>query len=65
MKALVLITGGFSTNSDRQLGSHRGLEGGGSCGGNKWDLLMAAATWPRGERAQLDIQLAQVGDLMS
>ncbi|KAG7670403.1 hypothetical protein NADE_002010 [Nannochloris sp. 'desiccata'] len=53
------------TGAIRQLGSHRGLEGGGSGGGNKWDLLMAAATRPRGERAQLDIQQADVDALIS
>ena len=41
------------------------MGGGGSGGGNKWDLLMAAATRPRGERAQLGIQRADVDDLIS
>ncbi|KAG7669689.1 hypothetical protein KSW81_007837 [Nannochloris sp. 'desiccata'] len=33
-------------------------------GGNKWDLLMAAAGRPRGERAQLDIQPADADALI-
>ena len=47
MKALVLITGGFSTKlllDSLAATGGPGLEGGGSGGGNTWDLLMAAAT---------------------